>query len=175
VGFDSVRLANVAFGAVLALAVGFFGALYLGARLFTPAEEATSRELRSGLPMKEQAKSGEPPILREPEGEQTGRDPQPAGQAATSNALSTTAPADRAPVMQARPGAARQVTEPANNPDDLVRNSQGELRLGRQERRRLRAERRRALEDAKAGLRERPRAIPREGARDGPFFPFRLQ
>jgi hypothetical protein len=168
VGFNAARFAKIAICILLALGAGFAGSLYLGAKLFAPVDEAAKLETRSTQSLGKQPSSVVPPMPRERADVPTYKDVEP-----HSSAVTPHQPASSVEL----PDAKHQATEPARNRsgrDERVGNAESELRLGQQERRRLRAERRRNLENANAGQNKRLKKLPREDTRDEPFFPFRF-
>jgi hypothetical protein len=177
VGFNAAWFAKVAFWLLLALVAGFAGSLYLGAKLFGPVDEAAKLETRNIQSIEAQTGSAGPPIPRERADIPPHKDVEPHASAETAHQPGSPAEPNPAQATQALPDAKRQVTEPARNQahrSDLVGNTESELRLGQQERRRLRAERRRSLENANASQNRRLKKLPRDDTRDEPFFPFRF-
>jgi hypothetical protein len=177
VGFNAAWFAKIAICILLALGAGFAGSLYLGAKLFAPVDEAAKLETRSTQSLGKQPSSVVPPMPRERADVPTYKDVEPHSSAVTPHQPASSAEPNTAQATQELPDAKHQATEPARNRsgrDERVGNAESELRLGQQERRRLRAERRRNLENANAGQNKRLKKLPREDTRDEPFFPFRF-
>lgn len=147
-GYDAAALAKAGICILLALVVGFFGSLYVGAKYLDSSHGPAARPIES----KEASQS--PPVARDPD------PPSPSAQATpdTGNDRTIT------PQTRSAPEAGHAGREPA------VTESRDELRLGRQERRRLRAERRKSLENAN-GRMQKPQTDTRR--HEEPFFPFR--
>jgi hypothetical protein len=177
VGFNAAWFAKIAFCILLALVAGFAGSLYLGAKLFAPVDEPAKLETRSVQSIAEQTSSAVPPIPRERTDVPAHKDVEPRSSTVTAHQPATPAEPNTAQATQSLPDVKHHATEPARNRasrDQRVGNTESELRLGQQERRRLRAERRRNLENANASQNKRLKKLPREDTRDEPFFPFRF-
>jgi hypothetical protein len=169
VGFNAVWFAKAASCALLALLVGFAGSLYLGAKLLGPVDETTKLETRSNQSIAAQTKPYNP---------REGANAQPHDDIesqSTSEVVHPPMAIHAAPTLQSHSAAKPDVIEPGTKQaisGNLPTGNQEELRLGQQERRRLRAERRKSLENANANLHRGPK--PRPDTRDEPFFPFRF-
>ena len=159
-GFNAAWFARASLFVLLALAVGFLGSLYVGAKFLEPLSGTAKRDLRSAGPRQQ---SPAPNVVND---------------AAETRAAPPVTADQKAPAVPAVP--TRDVARPQDADRALPQagrekpaaNAREELRLGQQERRRLRAERRRALDNARAE--RRPGRRPREEFRnEPPFFPFR--
>jgi hypothetical protein len=162
VGFNAARFARASLFILVALAVGFLGSLYVGAKFFEPTSGTAKRDLRAAQPRPPERDASS----RVPGSNDVSTPPPVPPQTAESKG---SAPAPNAArTEQGDPGLQKSGREKP------VANTRDELRLGQQERRRLRAERRKALDDANASVPRRPRQQPREILREEtPFFPFR--
>jgi len=172
VKFTAAWFAKAAACAFVALVVGFVGSLYVGIRLLQPVDETTKLEMRSNQSIAAQAK----PYLRRENGNARAQG-ETEGPAA-SEVVHSPVTATHAATAPGPPSPAkRDVTEPEAKQalrDTAVTDNEEELRLGQQERRRLRAARRKSLENANASFPRGGKKAPPQVAGDEPFFPFRF-
>jgi hypothetical protein len=167
-GFNAAWFAKAASWILVALTVGFVGAVYLGAKLFPPGP--APGKLETGAGQSASAPTGSA------SGEHAGDESPDTAQSGHQT--------DRLPGRVENSGPAQrsanekgQATDPPRyqaSRSEFVASDQEELRIGQQERRRLRAQRRTDLENANASLHRRPRKTPPEDTRAQPFFPFRF-
>ena len=155
-GFDAAWFAKAGICILLALVVGFLGSLYVGAKYLGSSHGPADRTTESKAP---------PPAAPGPVAT---RDPVPPAQTVQ------TAPdleSDRNNALHTP--SAPQASQPGR--DAAVAESREELRLGQQERRRLRAERRKNLENANARMQKPQPGSRRQDDQNEPFFPFRIR
>ena len=155
-GFDATWFAKAGICIVLALVVGFFGSLFVGAKYLGSSQGPADRTIESKAPP--QAAPGSV-VARDPAPPVQNLQTAPGADSDHNNALQT----------PSAPQAAR------SGRDAPIAESREELRLGQQERRRLRAERRKNLENANARMQKPQQGSRRQDDRNEPFFPFRLR
>jgi hypothetical protein len=153
VGFDAAWVSKAAICILAALVAGLFGSPYFGTKYLDAPPRAADRTIES------KAASESAP------GSPVERDPGPSAR----TAISSDADSDRTvPRQTGSPSEATRSGREASKAE-----SREELRIGQQERRRLRAERRKNLENTNARMQTSPNGKPRQTGRSEPFFPFR--
>ena len=163
-GFNAARFARASLFILVALAVGFLGSLYVGAKFFESTSGTAKRDLRAAQPGAPERDA----FSRAPGSNDVSTPPPALPQTAESKGSAVSLAPNAAKTEEGDPGLQKSGREKP------VANTRDELRLGQQERRRLRAERRKALDDANASVPRRRRQQPREILREeAPFFPFR--
>lgn len=169
-GFNAAWFAKAAFCALIALVAGFAGSLYLGAKLLGPVDEATKLETRSNQSIAAQTK---PLTLPEQAIVQTPNDMEAPSTPEVMLPPKVNSTATSEPLPAAKGNAAQPPSKQAVR-DAMTTSNPEELRLGQQERRRLRAERRKSLENANASVHRGAKKPPPQDTGNEPFFPFRF-